>query len=304
MKNIIKKILSTVVASIAFIGLVSSVSLAGESKTYYQNDKGLSLSESEYQDLNELLSESAIDYLSEKEYMYIKKNVTLKDVASETIIIQTVETVDDKGKVSTKDECISEKEYNDKVNLRSASVYSMSDWKDQVITPMKKITLEYVNVEASKKKAVLTCEWLSIPQCKSFDVLAMRVNQASLTANIKGTNNVEGKQYYDGNVITYSYKNGNIKYLSNGLGLSTNIVDTTSRSLKCSLSVIFATGADPFTVYGSYQHAVNNISLSQSQSYTISSSGMGGVINFSSSVWNKYDKTPGLVINGGLSDIR
>lgn len=36
MKNIIKKILSTVVASIAFIGLVSSVSLAGESKTYYQ----------------------------------------------------------------------------------------------------------------------------------------------------------------------------------------------------------------------------------------------------------------------------
>ncbi|MEG0977092.1 MAG: hypothetical protein RSF02_00895, partial [Bacilli bacterium] len=50
-------------------------------------------------------------------------------------------------------------------------------------------------------------------------------------------------------------------------------------------------------IYGAYEHAVDNMTLAQSQNYEISSVGMGNVINFYSSSYDHYDNTPGLDIN-------
>ena len=49
-------------------------------------------------------------------------------------------------------------------------------------------------------------------------------------------------------------------------------------------------------VYGTYQHATTNVSLATSKSYTISSSGLGGVLNHSYSSY--YGGMQGVYNNG------
>ena len=62
-------------------------------------------------------------------------------------------------------------------------------------------------------------------------------------------------------------------------------------------------GADPLTVYVTYQHSVDDITLHTSQRYSLSASGMGGVLMFnSSSDANHFDNTPGLCVTGSLYD--
>ena len=50
-------------------------------------------------------------------------------------------------------------------------------------------------------------------------------------------------------------------------------------------------------VYGAYRHAQGNLTLAQSQKYTIDSSGYGGVIKFDNSVKNYYDAMSGVYIS-------
>ena len=49
--------------------------------------------------------------------------------------------------------------------------------------------------------------------------------------------------------------------------------------------------------YGTYQHAVTDVTLDQSQSYTISHNGLGRVLNFTNSVYNLYDGMTGVSIS-------
>ena len=50
-------------------------------------------------------------------------------------------------------------------------------------------------------------------------------------------------------------------------------------------------------VYGSYQHAVYNVSLIDSKSYTISGAGLGYVFNFATAVEDLYDGMGGVDIS-------
>ncbi len=278
-----------------------------ESEFFYSNELGLELTEKEYDNVVKYISEDELDMFSTEEINYIMSDVEANIDDSEiTYVKTTYETVDGKQEV-VNEEYISEEEMMDSLNVRNVdlsrvSTFSLATRKDTVQTNMKFIEMNMYSVAASVKKVTLNCTWLSIPQCKSFDVVAFRPNAYSYVCDIVKTDNTIGYQYYDGNTITYKYNNDNIKYTSGGVGLSTNIVDSVSSSLKVTFSTTFATKADPFTVYGTYQHAVNNVTQAQSQSYSISSSGMGGVLNFSSSVYSKYDKTPGLEVEGSIYD--
>ncbi len=51
------------------------------------------------------------------------------------------------------------------------------------------------------------------------------------------------------------------------------------------------------SVYASYQHAISNISLTNSKKYTISRQGYGGVLLFDSSVNSYYDGMSGVNIS-------
>lgn len=52
------------------------------------------------------------------------------------------------------------------------------------------------------------------------------------------------------------------------------------------------------SVYGSYQHAKTNVTLATSQSYILSSSGLGGVIAFNTNtIRNYYDGKRGVYLD-------
>lgn len=278
------------------------INARAEEVSFYSNEFGLSLSEEEYVELCEFVDENVIDTLNEEEYQYIINNND-RDISEISVTYVKTEYVEKNGELNAvSEEYLTEEEMIDTMNDRNVSLLSLEDRQDTCQTAMKKITLSLTMVQASTKRAVLDCVWISIPQNKSFDVLAFRVPQTSVTIDTNYTNNVIGYQKYDGNTITYYHTNGNFKVCDNGIGLSMNIVDSVSESLECKLIVTFASNKDPFAVYGTYQHSVKSVTLSQSQDYTIMATGMGNVLAFDSDVYDLYDKTPGLFVFGSLDD--
>lgn len=158
----------------------------------------------------------------------------------------------------------------------------------------------------SQKIVTITNTWLSIPATKSFDVIALRPASNSMTVNIN-KNTISGYQKWDGQYVNYDKSSANTKVSSSftgngGLGISMNIVDGVTSSLENSMTVYFLSGADPFNIYGTYQHAQSDVSLSESQNYSFSSSGLGNVLNFASSVKSKYDAMQGVYLSYHFAD--
>ena len=151
----------------------------------------------------------------------------------------------------------------------------------------------------SNKIVIVRNKWKSLPKVRSFDVIGIRPAVASVTFNL-GANNISGFQKYDGKTINYNYASNHFKIQSSmnshsgGIGLSMNLVDSAKDEIINEIQVVFASGANPFMAYGSYQHATSDVTLSQSQDYNIHFEGYGQVFKFSSSVKSKYDNTSGV----------
>lgn len=141
----------------------------------------------------------------------------------------------------------------------------------------------------------LTTLWLKSPYIKSYDVIAIRTDDATV---IEGTQ--EGRQTYiytNGSTGIVNYSNGgtNMVKASNGFGISMNLVDA-AKTYECTIEATVTATTEWATVYGSYQHAATNVTLAQSKSYTISHNGYGKVINFATAVQNDYDGMQGVSI--------
>ena len=141
----------------------------------------------------------------------------------------------------------------------------------------------------------LTNLWLKSPYIKSYDVIAIRTDDATVT---EGTQ--RGTQTYiytNGSTGTVNYSNGgtNMVKASNGFGISMNLVDA-AKTYECTIEAVVTATTEWATVYGSYQHAATNVTLAQSKSYTISHNGYGKVINFATAVQNDYDGMQGVSI--------
>ena len=278
-------------------------------ETFYINSLGLRLSESEYNELLLYTNEYVIDLMSEEEYSYIKNDIDTCFESSEVKYVKS--TYNESDNEILQEEYMTENEMLESINNKNVSTYALSDRTDTVITEMKRIVMQMVNVNASSKTVQLTCEWISIPKVKSYDIIAFRFTDTAVTIDTYFTSNIIGKQYYDDSEITYNYDSNNIKYLDNGLGVSMNIVDSTKKSLACTFKTRFLTPTKtdetdtevrPFFVYGSYQHAVANVTLSESQDYTLHYWGLGHVIYFDNEMVKKYDETPGLEVFGSIND--
>lgn len=153
--------------------------------------------------------------------------------------------------------------------------------------------MKIVSNGASVKKIELTCEWIKTPKVKSYDIIAIRVNQDAI---FSADEYCYGKQYADNDVITYKGGSSNIKSSKTGLGISMNLVDNASRH-KLVLYANVAASNQSMIIFGTYQHATSDVTLSKSQKYNFSPKGMGGVIDFTSTtVYEKYDRTPGLAV--------
>ena len=202
--------------------------------------------------------------------------------ASENIEVKYFKTVIDKiNDVSYTTE-ITQEEYD---NVNMISLYSTNHE-----TEYKKMTIEVKN-----REIILTVDWKKNPAIRSYDVIALR--GVGITFDYDSINGIQ--DYYLNNSKSSIYYNNlseNVKLFSNGFGVSMNLVNGAS-NYSLSLSINYFKDVNNGTVYGTYQHSQRDISLSQSQRYTISANGYGGVLDFDSSVEDYFDGMGGVSIN-------
>lgn len=132
----------------------------------------------------------------------------------------------------------------------------------------------------------LMATWKGVPTIKSYDVIAVRLNNVSLNGGYTFK-----QTYVVNNNLNVSYDSYKQNF-SNGFGSSFKVQNGTS--LEISLTFMISGSG---TVYGSYQHASTATTLSESKKYTISHLGYGKVIKFDNNVQNKYDAMTGVDLN-------
>lgn len=159
-------------------------------------------------------------------------------------------------------------------------------------TTYKKISLMDTELTNTGHYITIYTQWLIVPVTQSYDVTAMRVEDAYV---VDGTQ--DGTQIYIKNGTTgfvqYSPNGTNIRKADNGFGISMNLVNNASY-YETDISAIVQATSQYAKVYGTYQHAVTDLSLDDSQSYFISHNGYGRVLNFATGVQHKYDGMNGV----------
>ena len=268
---------------------VNALSISSELKENgtYINSEGVEITKEFYNEVNDKLTDDEINLIDKRLYQ------TLSNSKIKTINIKFIETTSIKiadTKFIIKERTIDASSYN---NLKSSTVVV----DDGHITDYKTITL-IVSDKGTYYTFYIQNSWKKEPTTKSYDVIALRwsgtVNED--TDNTEAIQDYKKTIYESGGTITYSPTSGNYKYFSNGVGLSQNLVD--DYAIFTNTLSIPATCSGSVTVYGTYQHAQSAVTLAQSQSYTLSNSGLGNVLYYSNStIRNKYDNTSGLSVN-------
>ena len=128
----------------------------------------------------------------------------------------------------------------------------------------------------------VTYTWKVNPTVRSYDVMGAYLYNTELK-NTPSTSILsnQGRQFF-----------GNYRYFDNGFGISMQLPQYAS-DLKVNQNFRVE---EQGTVYASYQHAMRNISLANSENYTLSRSGYGGVFEFAGVAANTYDRMNGVEI--------
>lgn len=295
-----KKFLFSVLATIIISPMIVS---AQEMSTYYTNINGATLTEEQYNRLIQVFDEDTLYTMASETIDMVKDQTNLK-VSSTEKYIKVDSYYNRSGDLINQIET----EISEENALNpSDTIISTYSWNVTHQTNMKKLNMQVVaNGYASSKIVTLTNTWLSIPSTKSYDVIALRPGSNSMTVNVNSST-ISGYQKYDGQLINYTSSSSNTKKSSSftgngGIGISMNIVDSVSSSLVNSMTVTFISGSSPFNIYGTYQHAQSDVSLSESQNYTFSATGLGGVLNFDTSIKPKYDAMQGVSLSYNFGD--
>ena len=129
--------------------------------------------------------------------------------------------------------------------------------------------------------------WVQNPVTRSYDVFGIRFYGPTII----GTPLF--REYYTLNGSTHSSSNYSRKDFTNGFGISVKLPNYSELE-----SDITFTYSGSGVIYASYQHAITNVSLTQSKKYTLSSSGYGSVLLFNTDIQPKYDNMTGVSIQG------
>lgn len=129
----------------------------------------------------------------------------------------------------------------------------------------------------------LTAGWSVVPNVHSFDVIAVRLSGCTLNGNFSF------KQTYISSGNLYYVYNGTNKTFSNGFGSSALLQYGTNNEYSLTFKV-----SGSGTVYGTYQHAAQSVTLNDSLNYIIGAHGYGNVIVFGNSIALRYDQMNGV----------
>lgn len=287
MKKIIA--LYLIIFSIGFVNAKSDINGIENELNNYKNKNNVVISSENYKKMKKVMSEEEIDIINERFYELVENCDEI--VAIDSKIIETRRILNNNQNIILERE-LETSEYNDLI--KSGSIFIDSD---QYATSYKRVVL-IARKTGNRYFLNIHNYWLKVPVTKSFDVIGLRLS-GSIT---KYNSTAQGTQFYDipsgANVgeVNYQYTSNNFELLSNGIGLSQNLVNgnyvyenTMEVQISCTGQVY---------IYGTYQHAQSDLSLNDSKSYTISSAGLGGVLLFSTStISNKYDGMQGVNIS-------
>ena len=280
------KKIKTIITLVLLLTLVSPIVTSAEGKIYYTNLRGVELTETQYNNLKRVFDENTIATLDQKTIDYYKDEEKLSKSENEKYI-KTEEYLDSTGKIiDTINTEVTKQEAELFVENQKNGVQPLSDSHQ---TNMKRINIS-IAATPSVKTITITNTWLSMPSVRSYDVIGFRNG----TGNSIAINSVSAYQQADGQTVTYSMGGSNFKSTNQGCGISMNIVDSVSGSLSNSMSVTVINNSSIYTAYGTYQHAQSNVTLDQKKNYSINANGLGGVLDFASSVRGNYDGMQGV----------
>lgn len=252
--------------------------------TSITNNNGIVISEQEYNDFLKIYSSEYIMNMSEQKYNKIK-DLNFNDITTSKKYLET--TFNASLNLTTERE-ITEAEFNSYITprLNDGAASHETQAKSLVLAVLGGTTWNYITASVA---------WKGIPSTRSFDVIGFRGYGFEFGEGTQG-----GEQMYtlngEYNVISYAWNGTNIKKFDNGFGISMNIVNSDITSLEILLDGDISPLIAHPTIYASYQHAQFNLSLANSQNYTLGGAGLGSVFVFPYSIAQKYDGMSGVSV--------
>ena len=252
-----------------------------------ENINGIKITEEEYNNFSKIYSDEYLITMDEAKYEQLK-TYDYSDVDTKTIY---VETKYNPSLNLLTDKVITKEEYE---NLKPSIMPMLSDKGQTLETTAKKFSLSLIG-GTTWNHVVTTATWKYIPSTRSFDVIGFRGYNFSIRNGSQ-----EGEQIYIENgqykYIDYDIDSNNAKSFSNGFGISMNIINNTITFLQTTAECDIKTdGVNP-AIHSAYEHAIKDVTLAQSQSYTLNPAGMGGVFAFPSNIVPYYDAMSGLYL--------
>lgn len=251
------------------------------------NNKGVVMTEEEYNDFLKVYSNEYIMQMSETKYNKIK-DLDFDNITTST---KYVETIYNQSLQLTTEREVTKEEY-DNYNpvmplLDDGGASAESTMKRLSLTVIGGTTWNFVTFDAT---------WKGIPSTRSFDVIGFYGYGLEF-----GEGTQEGNQIYELNgtysSIDYAWNGTNIKKHDNGFGISMNIVNSDITDLQLIAECYVTPTVTHPSIYASYQHAVQTLSLADSQNYTLGGAGLGGVFIFPYSISQKYDGMGGVSVH-------
>lgn len=279
MKNV-KFIVTALICLIIIIPIFTSA----ESIT---NINGIVISEEEYNNFIKVHTHEYIMTMNEEKYEKLKtldySNLQIEEIYVETTYNRSLNLITEKA--------LTKSEYD---NYDTTTNARLSNDSASYETTAKRLSLVVVG-GTTYSNVIVTATWKYIPTTRSYDVIGIR----GYGLEFRDGSQI-GEQIYvlDGTytVIDYAWNGTNIKRFDNGFGISMNIVNSDIDALQLTVECDVAELQSYPTVYGSYQHAVSDVSLANSQNYTLGGGGLGDVFIYPYSISQKYDGMSGLSI--------
>ena len=175
--------------------------------------------------------------------------------------------------------------FNEKVTIVSNNeVSKIIETRSTQVTQNGRTTKIVKSCTSSECLVTITATWSLTPSINSWDVIGFRLTSG--TINNIGTAKVTSPGYSISYPASYAQTSGN------GFGHSVQLGGVPN--MKVSTYMYCSVGG---TAYGSYQHAMSNVSNATSKLYTIGAGGYGYVFNFYGAAVGKYDGATGVYIS-------
>ncbi len=277
-----------------FVGLLAFFPIITFAKSI-TNYNGIIISEEEYANFIQVHSHEYIMTMDESQYEKLL-SLDYSNIIKETKYIET--TYNSSLNLTTERE-MTEEEYENYIkpnNETSGGEKSLPSGSSSYETGAKKITLILVG-GTTYNYVTFTATWKGIPVTRSYDVIGFR----GYGFNFRNGSQIGRQIYKDSSgtyhTINYAWNGTNIKKFSNGFGISMNIVNSTITELQLIIDADVSPTITHPDIFASYQHAVTNLSLADSQNYTLSGAGLGSVFSYPYNISTKYDGMSGVSLS-------